>query len=196
MQKGIREIWKCQNITKFQWRCFIRTGLCWMGFWWSSLWQFPSFFWIIICHRSISILEFFLFGMYIFCCMSCTLSTFLFICILLFVLHLFYGFFLYVYISLWISLMNQTLLAFCLANKKCKKILMEQNDILWNLQHFIFWKDKINYNKTIMSTQNNLIIVLGSAKQYKTQICKIIGSYCPMVYYHINKMLFTISYCP
>jgi hypothetical protein len=27
-----------------------------------------------------------------------------------------------------------------------------------------FWKNKIDYNKTIMSTQNNLIIVTSSAK--------------------------------
>jgi hypothetical protein len=152
VQKGVREIWKCQNITKFQWRCFIRTGLCWMGFWWSSLWQFPSFFWIIICRRSISILEFFclvciyfvvylapfqLFCLFVSCCLSYTFSM------VFFYMFIFHYEFLW-----WIKL----LLAFCLANKKCKKILMEQNDILWNLQHFIFWKDKINYNKTIMST--------------------------------------------
>jgi len=41
---------------------------------------------------------------------------------------------------------------------------MEQNDIYWNLQNFIFWKDKIDYNKIIMSTRNNLIIIIHSAK--------------------------------
>jgi hypothetical protein len=35
---------------------------------------------------------------------------------------------------------------------------MKQNDICWNLQNFIFWKDKINYNKIIMSKKNNLIM--------------------------------------
>jgi hypothetical protein len=47
---------------------------------------------------------------------------------------------------------------------------MEQNDIIWNLQNFIFWKDKINYNKIIMSRQNNLIIVINSVKQHGAQI--------------------------
>jgi hypothetical protein len=41
-------------------------------------------------------------------------------------------------------------------------ILIEQNDIRWYLQNLIFWKNKIDYNKTIMSTQNNLIIITGS----------------------------------
>jgi hypothetical protein len=35
---------------------------------------------------------------------------------------------------------------------------MKQNDIWWNLQNLIFWKDKINYNKFIMSTKKNLIM--------------------------------------
>jgi hypothetical protein len=47
---------------------------------------------------------------------------------------------------------------------------MQQNDIYWNLQNFIFWKNKIDYKKIIMSTQNNLIIIIGSAKQHETQI--------------------------
>jgi hypothetical protein len=47
---------------------------------------------------------------------------------------------------------------------------MEQNDIRWNLQNLIFWKNKIDYNKTIMSTQNNLIIITGSAKQLRAQM--------------------------
>jgi hypothetical protein len=34
----------------------------------------------------------------------------------------------------------------------------------------ISWKEKINYNKIIMSTQNNWIIIIGSAKQCKAQI--------------------------
>ncbi len=34
----------------------------------------------------------------------------------------------------------------------------------------IFWKDKIDYNKIIMFTQNNLIMVNGSVKQHKAQI--------------------------
>jgi hypothetical protein len=32
---------------------------------------------------------------------------------------------------------------------------MKQNDTWWNLQNFIFWKDKINYNKIIMSTKKS-----------------------------------------
>jgi hypothetical protein len=61
-------------------------------------------------------------------------------------------------------------LTFCLPNEKCENLLMEKNDIKWNLQNFIFWKDKIDYNKIIMSTQNNLIIVIGSGKQREAQI--------------------------
>jgi hypothetical protein len=34
----------------------------------------------------------------------------------------------------------------------------------------MFSKDKIDYNKIIMSTQNNWILVVGSAKQRKAQI--------------------------
>jgi hypothetical protein len=33
-----------------------------------------------------------------------------------------------------------------------------------------FWKKKIDYKKIIMSTQNNLIIIFGSAKQHRAQI--------------------------
>jgi hypothetical protein len=39
---------------------------------------------------------------------------------------------------------------------------MEQNDIYWNLQNFIFSKDKIYYNKIIISRQIFLIIVTSS----------------------------------
>jgi len=41
---------------------------------------------------------------------------------------------------------------------------MEQNDMQWNLQNFIFWKEKIDCNKIIMSTQNTLIIITNNAK--------------------------------
>jgi len=34
----------------------------------------------------------------------------------------------------------------------------------------MIWKDKIDYNKIIMSTQNNLIIVTWSAKGCRAQI--------------------------
>jgi hypothetical protein len=37
---------------------------------------------------------------------------------------------------------------------------------------FYFWKDKIDYNKIIISTQNNLNIVSGSVKQCIAQINK------------------------
>jgi hypothetical protein len=47
---------------------------------------------------------------------------------------------------------------------------MEQDDILWNLQNFVFWKDKVDYNKIIMSTQNNLIIVLQNSVEPKWSI--------------------------
>jgi hypothetical protein len=32
---------------------------------------------------------------------------------------------------------------------------MKQSDIEWNLQTFACWKDKIDYNKTSISPQNN-----------------------------------------
>jgi predicted Zn-dependent protease len=54
--------------------------------------------------------------------------------------------------------------------KNVEKILMEQNDIYWNLQNFIFWKNKIDYNRIIVSTKNNLIIVTSSVKQHGTQM--------------------------
>jgi hypothetical protein len=47
-----------------------------------------------------------------------------------------------------------------------------------NLQNFIFWKDKIDYNKNIMSTKNSLIIVIGSAKQRGAQIEYLRSIYC------------------
>jgi len=34
----------------------------------------------------------------------------------------------------------------------------------------MFWKDKIDHNKIIMSTKNNLIIVIVGAKQCGAQI--------------------------
>jgi hypothetical protein len=37
-------------------------------------------------------------------------------------------------------------------------------------KNIIFWKDKIDYNRFIVSTQNNLIIVIGSVKQHGAQI--------------------------
>jgi hypothetical protein len=52
-------------------------------------------------------------------------------------------------------------------------IFLKQNDIWWDLQNLIFWKNKIDYNKTIMSTQNNLIIITGSAKQREAQMFRI-----------------------
>jgi len=36
--------------------------------------------------------------------------------------------------------------------------------------NFNFSEDKIDYNKIIMFTQNNLILVLGSVKQHGAQI--------------------------
>jgi hypothetical protein len=40
-----------------------------------------------------------------------------------------------------------------------EKLLMEQADILWNLYNFIFSKDKIDYNKIILS-----LVVQSSAE--------------------------------
>jgi hypothetical protein len=34
-----------------------------------------------------------------------------------------------------------------------------------------FEKNKIDYNKTIMLTQDNLMIIIGNAKQHRAQIC-------------------------
>jgi hypothetical protein len=42
---------------------------------------------------------------------------------------------------------------------------------------FYLLKDKIDYNKIMMPTQNNLIIVIGSAKQSEVQIIIIIIIY-------------------
>jgi hypothetical protein len=51
---------------------------------------------------------------------------------------------------------------------KGKKKKKNINETKWHLVKFIFKlffkKKKIDYNKTIMSTQNNLIIVTGSPK--------------------------------
>jgi len=71
----------------------------------------------------------FFFCLFVYCCLSCTLSMFLFICILLLVLHLFNVFF--PFIKLYCIMKKFRLsLVFFLANQACKKILMEQNDIL------------------------------------------------------------------
>jgi hypothetical protein len=48
---------------------------------------------------------------------------------------------------------------------------MEQNEIEWNLQNFVFWKNRIDYNKLSVSTQNNwIIIITDSVKQHEAQI--------------------------
>jgi hypothetical protein len=48
---------------------------------------------------------------------------------------------------------------------------MEQNEIEWNLQNFVFWKNRIDYNKLSVSTQNNwIIIITDSVKQPEAQI--------------------------
>jgi hypothetical protein len=41
---------------------------------------------------------------------------------------------------------------------------MKQNDIYWNLQNSIFWKDNWLQQKYNVHTRNNLIIVTGGAK--------------------------------
>ncbi len=58
---------------KFQWRFFIGTGLCRMGFWWSSLRQFQSHSASLLesfC-ESIYLLLFF-WGLFVSCCLSCS----------------------------------------------------------------------------------------------------------------------------
>ncbi len=58
---------------KFQWQCFIGTGLCRMGFWWSSLRQFQSHSASLLesfC-ESIYLLLFF-WGLFVSCCLSCS----------------------------------------------------------------------------------------------------------------------------
>jgi hypothetical protein len=47
---------------------------------------------------------------------------------------------------------------------------MKQNDIKWSFFKYIFFEKKFDYNKIIMSTQNNIIIITGSAKQHKAHI--------------------------
>jgi hypothetical protein len=58
-------------------------------------------------------------------------------------------------------------LTFCLPNQELKKILIEKNGIYKILY---FDKDKFDYNKIIMSTKNNLIIVISNVKQHGTQM--------------------------
>jgi hypothetical protein len=45
-----------------------------------------------------------------------------------------------------------------------KIMLIKQNDIWWNVQNLIFWKNKIDYNKTIVCTQNHLIIITSNTE--------------------------------
>jgi small nuclear ribonucleoprotein (snRNP)-like protein len=45
---------------------------------------------------------------------------------------------------------------------------MKYSEIYKNLS----WKDKINYKKIIMSTQNNLIIIIGNVKQCEAYMNK------------------------
>jgi hypothetical protein len=52
---------------------------------------------------------------------------------------------------------------------------MEQNEIYKTLY---FEKEKFDYNKIIMSTKNNLIIVIGSVKQCGTQMFIYIYKNC------------------
>jgi hypothetical protein len=50
-------------------------------------------------------------------------------------------------------------------------MLIEQNDIEWSLQIFIFWKYNINYNKIIIILKKKkLIIITDSAKRCEAQI--------------------------
>jgi hypothetical protein len=65
---------------------------------------------------------------------------------------------------------------------------MKQNDTYQNLQKHLFFKNtKIDYNIIIMFAPNNLIIVIGNAKQHKAQIlkensCETCGLFIP--YFH------------
>jgi hypothetical protein len=92
--------------------------------------------------------------------------------LLLFLLHLFRKI-VYLYLVVNFSKKIWLSLTFCLPIQECKKLLIGQNDIMWNLQNIIFWKIKINYKKIIMITRNSLIIVTGSAKQCGAQIYNI-----------------------
>jgi len=55
-------------------------------------------------------------------------------------------------------------------DKNEKNKLMKQNDSSEIYKNVFFWKEKIEYNKIIMSTKNNLIIVIVSVKYHGAQI--------------------------
>jgi hypothetical protein len=97
-------------------------------FWWLWIWRFQSHSRFIIYCTSNSISESF-FCLFVSCCLSCTLSMFVYLyCCLFYTLSMYFFFCLFVFyceLLKWIQL----LLAFCLANQECKKILTEQNDI-------------------------------------------------------------------
>jgi hypothetical protein len=58
-----------------------------------------------------------------------------------------------------------------------------------NLQNFIFWKEKTDYNKIIMSTKINLIIITSSVKQRGTQIVNLYNKCITLVLIPCNEML-------
>jgi len=131
---------------------FIDIGLCKMGILVIVVMTILNSFWIIICHRANSNSE-------LFPVVYLALFQQMSICILLFFLHPFNVFF-WVYSYFVVNLFNKSDFHWHFAHqiKNVKKILMKQNDIWWNLQNFIFWKHKIDHNKIIMSTKNNLIM--------------------------------------
>jgi hypothetical protein len=68
--------------------------------------------------------------------------------------------------------MNQTFVGIFPSKSKIFKKINEKKFHISKILKIIIWKDKINYNKIIMSTQNNLIIVTSSAKQRGSHIGK------------------------
>jgi hypothetical protein len=104
-------------------------------------------FWIIIRHRSNFILE----SLIVVCFAPCQCFC-LFVFFLLF-LHPFNVLilFLKIYLYVVVNLFHESDFHW----QEWKKILMKQNDTVWNFLKIIFWKDKIDYNKIIMSTKNN-----------------------------------------
>jgi hypothetical protein len=75
-------------------------------------------------------------------------------------------FFFLVYLYFVVNLFSES--NFCWQDPK--KLLMKKMTYD-EIYRILFWKEKINYSKIIISTKNNLIIVTCSAKQHGAQVC-------------------------
>jgi len=122
---------------KFQWLCFIGTGLCRMDILVIVIVRIPKSFWIMFCHRSNFILEIFFLGP------SCIFSMFLSVCILLFFLTpLQWFFFWYIYIFLRIYLMTQSFIHILPTKSRMKKIKIYETKFITTK---LFHKIKFNH---------------------------------------------------